>query len=150
MKRPKAEAVKYVPVEVDPQPTSSDTVGVHLRRFIASFILSHRRRRWEHCLIEAPQKARELLSRLPSDLDPFLCRELRGSEGFPLQLGRAYGTGVYFDGGESALHLSAAEAATLATESDADAIFSTEPGRRALCFSHHGGVWVCERGGRVE
>ncbi len=61
-------------------------------------------------------------------------------------LARVYGNqkGVYFDG-ESGFLMSAAEAATLATEDSSDALFSLAPGKCVLFFDHDGSLWVCER-----
>ena len=41
--------------------------------------------------------------------------------------------------------MTAAEAATKATEGFADAILSFVPGRNALAFYHEGGVWKCKK-----
>lgn len=66
---------------------------------------------------------------------------------FPSSLAEVYGSqlGVYFDGSELPYKVSVAEAATLAAERFADAIFSVEAGKLAFFFHHDSGTWVCQR-----
>ncbi|MCC2670920.1 MAG: hypothetical protein K0Q72_3391 [Armatimonadetes bacterium] len=137
---------KYVPVPVDPRPAAAAEVEAHLRAFITAFISTRSRPRWEHCLLVAPKKARGHLQHFRRDHDPAHCRELRGAAGFPLRLAGIYGSqvGIYFTGHANPLQVTAAEAATLATEHFADAVFSLVPGKLALYFDHDGGVWACE------
>ena len=145
-KRGKKEGEKYVPVPVNPLPAPTADAEEHLRAFIAAFIQAPPRYRWEHCLIEAPEKAQERLGHFHIDLDPAHYRYLRGAERFPLQLASVYGNpiGVFFDGKPARL-VTAAEAATLATDDFSNALLSLVPGKRVLCFDHEGGVWACER-----
>jgi hypothetical protein len=146
-KRGKSEGEKYIPVPMVSRGDLPLNVGDHLRTFIAAFVHAEARSRWEHCLLEAPQKARKRLQYFRRDLDPAYCRELPGAESFPLRLAGVYGdqVGVYFDGKPPARLVTAAEAATLATEDFADALLSLQLGKRALCFDHEGGAWLCER-----
>jgi hypothetical protein len=146
-KQGKAVGEKCVPVPINSRPAPATEVEVHLRGFIAAFIQPRAQSRWEHCLLEDPEKAREHLQHFHRDLDPAHCRALRGADCFPRRLAGAYGdpVGVYFTGNSGAQLVTAAEAATLATGDFADALLSLVPGKRALCFDHDGGVWACER-----
>jgi hypothetical protein len=146
-KRGKSEGEKYIPVPVNAQTATALEVEAHLRAFITTFIQYPARHRWEHCLLVVPHKANKQLGHFHTDLDGAHCRRICGAAGFPLRLAGVYGNelGVYFDGNPTSLLVTAAEAATLATEDFSDAVFSLAPGRRVLVFDHEGGVWACER-----
>jgi hypothetical protein len=146
-KRGKSEGEKYAPVPVNPRTASTADVEEHLRAFVATFIQSPARHRWEHCLLVVPQKARQHLAHFYVDFEHALCRRILGGDRFPLRLAGIYGNqvGVYFDGNPNVLLVTAAEAATLATEDFSDALLSLVPGKLALFFEHEGGVWACER-----
>ena len=139
---------KFAPVVVNPQPCHPDEAERHLRAFAEAFVGKSHAGRWIHLLIERPEKSAEALHKLEHHLDGRYCGEAgRGADAFPSSLTEVYGSGrgVYFDGSEPACKISAAEAATLATERFADAIFSLEAGKRALYFHHSGGMWVYRR-----
>jgi hypothetical protein len=139
--------IKYSPVDVTPVSTSNEECERHLRAFIAQFIHIDRQRRWTHCLLESPTKAAQHLHRFATDRDARCCTELPGADSFPQSLGNVYGAkrGLYFDGIAPACKMTAAEAATMATEHFRDALVSFVPGKRVLFFHHDGTAWRCDR-----
>ena len=146
----KAKATtKYIPVAVNPQPVSDEEVTRHIRAFIERFILPPRQYRWIHCLLEMPDKSTRHLVKFGHDLDERYCTELKGSHSFPSALEERFGStvGVYFSGPGAACKVTAAEAATLATETSADALWSFVPGESGLFFEHEGHAWVCAHHG---
>lgn len=137
-----------MPAEVNPQPCPPEEAEKHLRAFAQSFVDRKHTGRWIHLLIEKPEKAENALHKFEHHLNESCCKEIgRGADTFPSSLAKVYGSrrGVYFDGSESPCRVSIAEAATLATERYADAIFSLDAGRRAIFFHHSSGAWVCEK-----
>jgi hypothetical protein len=142
---------KFIPVAVNPQPCPTEEAKKHLRAFAESFIDGNYCERWIHLLIEKSEKAEKALHKFEHHLNESRCKEIgRGAHTFPSSLAEVYGVklGVYFDGSEAPCKVSVAEAATLAVERFADAIFSLEAGKRALFFHHDSGTWVCEDGSR--
>jgi hypothetical protein len=139
--------VQYVPVQAAPVPATREEQDNHLRAFIRQFIVPVAQSRRAHCLLESPEKAAGHLHRFERDLDPRYCREMKGPDAFPLSLEAVYGTerGVYFDGERLPCQITAAEAATIATEQGGDALLSLIPGRRVLFFHHGGTAWKCEQ-----
>jgi hypothetical protein len=132
------EPKKYKPVEVNPQTCSPEEAERHLRGFAESFIDKHYSERWVHLLIEKPEKAGKALHKFENQLNESCCEDIgRGADTFPSSLAEVYGAkvGVYFDGSEPPCKVSVAEAATLAVERFADAIFSLEAGRGRYSFT---------------
>jgi hypothetical protein len=148
MPKPKTSGtpMKYAPVAVAPVPVTLEEQTQHLRGFIGRFIAPDRQARWTHCLLDSPGKASGHLHRFGSDLEARHCTELRGSDNFPQALATTFGSerGVYFDGTAAPCKMTAAEAATLATEHFRDVLISFVPGKKALFFDHDGSVWRCE------
>jgi hypothetical protein len=145
--KPDRTPMKYSPVEVAPLPATLEEQTHHLRGFIERFVASGRRARWTHCLLDSPDKACEHLHRFGTDQEARHCTELSGADCFPRSLEAALGQerGIYFDGITAPCKVTAAEAATMATEHFRDALLSYVPGRRVLFFDHEGAVWLCER-----
>ena len=142
------EPRKYVPVEVNPQTCSAEEAARHLRGFAESFIDKKHSARWIHLLLEKPEKAEKALRKFEHQLNEHFCEDIgRGANTFPASLVEVYGDrlGVYFDGIERPCKVSIAEAATLAVDRFADAIFSLESGKLAFFFHHDSGTWVCKR-----
>lgn len=153
--------LKYEPVPVLPVPCTLEELETHLRGFIASFVPAEAQERWLNYLIDkrplwfaedkAPRNIRvlhkvdSLLNHFPGDSASL--RPLEGAEGFPASLAVLFGDrrGVYFDMGTAPCTLTAAEAATNATEQYQDALLLFDGGRLALFFSHEGGCWLCKR-----
>ena len=148
--RPSGKPPKYEPVPVSPIPCTQEELESHLSAFVARFIQQPRQSRWRHSLLERPKKASRHLSRVETDLAEGECVELQGAASFPGSLTDRYGSvpGVYFDGTRVPCKMTAAEAATIATEEFRDAILSLVPGERALVFHHEGRCWACERRNR--
>ena len=138
--------IRYVPVPVVPVPASREEQEAHLRAFIRQFIGAASQARWTHCLLENPERAAGHLHRFDRDQNPRCCHEIEGAGSFPLSLEAVYGSerGVYFDGEHPPCKMTAAEAASIATEGSRDALLSLLPGRRVLFFHHGGTVWKCE------
>jgi hypothetical protein len=143
----KRAPLKYAPVPVVAGSADRAESESHLRAFIAAFVRPHARSRWIHCLLEEPEKARGHLYRFALDQESCYCTELKGADGFPAALASVYGSerGLYVDGRTPPCTMTAAEAATMATENGCDAVISFVPGRRALFFDHEGTAWRCER-----
>lgn len=142
------EPRKYISVEVNPRTCSAEEAARHLRGFAESFIDKKHSARWIHLLIEKPEKAEKALHKFEHQLNGIFCKDIgRGQNSFPASLAEVYGAnlGVYFDGSEPPCKVSVAEAATLAVERLADAIFSLESGKLAFFFHHDGGTWLCKR-----
>jgi hypothetical protein len=141
------KSIQYVLVHAAPVPATREEQDTHLRAFIRQFITPAAQNRWAHCLLESSEKAAGHLHRFERDLDPRYCREMKGPDAFPLSLEAVYGSerGVYFDGKRPPCQMTAAEAATMATEESRDALLSLSPGRRVLFFHHEGTAWKCER-----
>lgn len=142
------EPKKFVPVIVNPQPCSLGEAEKHLRAFAESFIGKNYTNRWVHLLIDKPEKAEKALCKFEHQLDERYCKGVGyGAITFPASLAEVYGStpGVYFDGSELPCQISVAEAATLASSRVVDAIFSLNPGKRAIFFHHDSGVWICEK-----
>ena len=97
-------------------------------------------------MLESPGKAAGHLHCFDRDQYSCCC-QIKGPDAFPLVLEAVFGPerGLYFDGRRSPCWMTAAEAATIATEEGNDALLSLAPGRRVLFFHHQGGVWKCER-----
>lgn len=138
---------QYTPVDIVSVPAPKEECERHLRDFITRFIRRDRQSRWTHCLLENPAKAAGHLHRFAADNEVCYCIELQGAGSFPESLGKVYGSerGLYFDGVEPACKVTAAEAATKATEQFRDALLSFGPGKQALFFHHEGSAWRCER-----
>ncbi|MFN2407124.1 MAG: hypothetical protein ABR594_13805 [Pyrinomonadaceae bacterium] len=143
----KMEPRKSCFIEVRPSPCSPEEAQDHLRAFAESFIKKAFVDRWLHITLEKPKKAEEELRKFENHLDARYCTMLHGADSFPVSLAEAYGSkrGVYFDGSEPACRMTAPEASSLATERNADALFSLTPGKLALFFFHEGYAWKCER-----
>ena len=159
--QPQAKPFKYEPVPVTPIPCSLEELEVHFRGFIKGFIAEQAQERWIDYLIAkrslwfAPEgrpknikskhKAYSLLN------NPFFEEDyvtpIEGADAFPRSLAHVYGDalGVYFDLQTAPCKMTAAEAATKATEGFVDAILSFVPGKSALAFHHEGGVWKCKK-----
>ena len=138
---------KFKPVEVNPEPCSDVDRDLHLRAFVNSFVVRPRRDRCLHIFVECPEKAAREFHQIDSWLDRRWARELKGAASFPRALQQAFESvrGVYFDGSSPSVLLTAAQAATVATQDSSDAILSLVAGGRALVFHHEGAVYLCER-----
>ena len=139
---------KYERVEVHPLPCSQEELERHLRAFVRSFVQPNRQQRWLHILVQKPSKAEDRMYRLVQDLDDRYCTELKGADNFPLAVAKRIGTkpGAYFDRSGECNKMTAAGAATLASESSMDALLSLIPGKLALYWHHDlGGPWLCKR-----
>lgn len=139
--------VKYQPVPVAPVPATRDEQERHLRAFIREFIRPTAQSRRTHCLLDSPEKAAEHMHRFEHDQEPRSCNPMKGAEAFPCSLEQAYGNerGLYFDGERPPCRMTAAEAATMATEQSRDALLSLTPGKRVLFFHPDGIAWKCEQ-----
>ena len=137
----------FKPVEVNPGPCSDVDRDLHLRAFVNSFIVRPRRDRCRHMFVECPEKATREFHQIDSWLDRRWARELKCAASFPRALQKAFESvrGVYFDGSSPSVFLTAAQAATVATQNSSDAILSLVAGRCALVFHHEGGVHLCQR-----
>lgn len=158
-----AKPLKYKPVPVTPIPCPLEELEAHLRGFIEGFIAEGAQGRWLEFLVEKrsswfPLEARRknmkvyrkmdaLLSMFGVDVQEEYVHMIQEPATFPLSLARVYGTtlGVYFDPHTPPCKMTAAEAATKATEDFTNAILSFAPGKKALSFHHEGGAWSCER-----
>ena len=163
-KRPgqsQVEPLKYETVPITPIPCFLEELEIHLRGFIKGFIVEEAQQRWLSYLIEkrslwvaleAPPRNMKIRLKADGLLDmPFLQEDyvtpIEGADTFPLSLAHVYGDalGVYFDLQTAPCKMTAAEAATQATDNYSNAIFSFVPGRSALVFNHEGGVWQCKK-----
>ena len=146
LNRAHAMGETFKPVEVNPEPCSDVDRDLHLGAFVSSFIVGPRRDRCLHIFVECPDKAAREFHQIDRWLDRRWARELKGA-GFPRALQKAFESvrGVYFDGSSTSVLLTAAQAATVATQDSSDAILSLVAGRRALVFHHEGAVYLCER-----
>jgi len=159
--QPQAKPLKYEPVPVTPTPCSLEELEIHLRGFIRNFIAEEAQERWLDYLIakrplwfalEMPPKNIKVLHKAYGLLNNISFQEdyvtpIEGADTFPLSLAPVYGgaLGVYFDLHTAPCKMTAAQAATKATEGYADAIFSLVAGRSALAFHHEGGLWRCKK-----
>jgi len=143
----KTEPKKFHFVEVHPKPCSSSEAEKHLRAFAEFFIDKNYTDRWIHITIEKPEKAKHEMRKSERHLNPMYCKMMADVDAFPASLAEIYRSkqGVYFDGTEPGQYMTAPEAASLAEERNADAMFSMAAGKLAIFFFHEGWAWKCER-----
>lgn len=147
MTKQRKEPRKFYFVDVEPKPCGEAELSEHLEAFGLSFVSKRLRDRWDYVTKERPDKAKNELAKIASEIDKGSQTLLSGSEGFPEALHRRFGNlnGIYFDGVEEPCKISAAEAASLAAERDSDALFSVSPGKSAIFFYHGGDVVLIQK-----
>ncbi len=141
---------RYEPVPVRCIDAPADAVQPLLREFIRRYVSAARRGRWVHCLLDEPVKAASWLRHFAADRAEGWIEAMPSRESFPQRLMARLGDirGVYFEGPALAVWANPGEAATLATENGADAIWCADSGGLALVFSHDDGpTWLCRAGG---
>lgn len=143
----KAEPRKFHYVELNSKPCSREELELHLRAFGNEFIEKQKLGRWNHVLFENPEKAKNELNKLGNYLIRNFHRTLNGSDSFPISLKERFGNreGVFFDGIEPPIKITAPEAASLKEVRDVGALFSIIPGKLALFFFHDGDTLLCEK-----
>jgi hypothetical protein len=110
----------------------------HLATFAAAFVVPAKRSRWIELLARRGRNAFHNSSKLMDALDARYCVRVDGALGLDLPR-----LGVFYDFYSDPTIKTLADA--LAEGSNHDAIFSLEPGRLAIHFSHEGWVWLCRR-----
>jgi len=113
-------------------------VEQHLTAFVTAFVIPARRERWVELLTRRGRNAFANSSKLMGALDERHCMRVDGA--WELDPAR---TGVFYDFFGEPCVKTLADA--VAEGSGRDAIFSLEPGRLVIYFSHEGWSWLCRK-----
>jgi len=110
----------------------------HLQAFVTAFVLAARRERWQLLLSQRRRNTFSSKAKLMEALDKRYCLQVDGAWQLP-----STRQGVFYDfhAEPSVMTLAEAEAAGHYH----DALFSMEPGKLAIHFSHEGWSWLCRR-----
>lgn len=120
----------------------ADDVAHHARWFVACFVSAPHRSRWEHILIEKPEKSKTELHRLEHHLDSRQC--IAASLDDLRHPTRGSRPGVLFRSGTVSDFPSLAEAIDNLGSFQPDAFFCDLNHTFAVLFHHDGHVWLCQ------
>ncbi len=115
----------------------------HLIEFAKSFIDKKYTDRWIYILVKKPSKAKKELVKFEKHLNGQRCKILNHSQLNIVTNSHEAKTGVYFDGISETRNMSLTDAISESRDNVTDAIFSIDPGRKAIFLFHEGWGWIC-------
>jgi hypothetical protein len=128
---------------IDERPASDEAALAAAKRFVETFVVTHKRERTQAGLLdEKPPRRSETIQRVHKWIEPALQAELAGNTGFPQQLQKRFGDlrGVMIDD-RGARHVTVAGAAVLSAGQLS--IFMADSAPIALLFPEMGAPTLC-------